>query len=119
MYLTTSTMEIEAIRLDRGPEGAQGNRVPDFGAIIARRGVAPKGDNLLAYQIASTAAPCLPLGAGQAPDASAPLTVFHPRLGKVAEFKLDASTFEHPGAQVRLCRSLDGPFASRLLLHHR
>jgi hypothetical protein len=94
MHLTTATMEIEAIRLDRGPDGAQGNRVPDFGATIAWRGVAPKGDNLIAYQIASTAAPCLPLETGHAPDASAPLTVFHPRLGKVAEFKLDAATFE-------------------------
>jgi hypothetical protein len=94
MHLTKSTMEIEAIRLDRGPEGLQSAHVPDFGAVIARRGVAPKGDDLLAYQIASTAAPCLPLETGHAPGASAPLTIFHPRLGRVAEFKLDASTFE-------------------------
>ncbi len=94
MHLTPKTMELEAIRLDRGPDGLESNRVPTFGATIARRGMTPKGDSLIAYQIASTAAPCLPLQTGQTPDASAPLTVFHPRLGGVAEFKLDSSNFE-------------------------
>src|SRR5262249_4976283 len=61
--LAPAAMEVIAIRLDRGSE-ENSDRTPSFGATIARRAVAPKGDMTLAFQMASTAQPALPLSKG-------------------------------------------------------
>ena len=53
-----------AIRLDRGSIGVEGEHAPRFGATVARRGIAPKGDMTAAFQIASTVQPVLPLEKG-------------------------------------------------------
>jgi hypothetical protein len=93
-HLTPAAMEVEAVRLDRGSMGASSERAPVFGATVARRSIAPKGDMTAAFQIASTVQPALPLGKGEPSPLSAPLTIWHPRLGRMSYFKLDTSSFE-------------------------
>jgi hypothetical protein len=93
-HLTPATMEVEAIRLDRGSMGVEGERGPRFGAAVARRGIAPKGDLTAAFQIASTVQPVLPLEKGVPGAVDAPLTLWHPRLGRMSCFKLDSASFD-------------------------
>jgi hypothetical protein len=93
-HLTPTTMEVEAIRLDRGSMGVEGGRAPKFGATVARRGIAPKGDMTAAFQIASTVQPVLPLSKGEPGPTEAPLTIWHPRLGRMSCFKLDTVSFD-------------------------
>jgi hypothetical protein len=92
LHLTQNTMELEAIHLDRGPDAESGTRAPTFGATIARRGVAPKGDMTLAFQMASTVQPALPVEHGA--SGSSPLAIFHPRLGRMTVFNLETVTFD-------------------------
>lgn len=89
LRLSNTGIELEAIRLDRaGPEGPG-----RLGGTIARRTMQPKPDRLLAYQISGSCQPALPLRRA-ALIADQPLAIFHPRLGRMAAFRLDTSNFE-------------------------
>jgi hypothetical protein len=92
LHLTQNTMELEAIRLDRGPDAASGDRAPTFGATVARRGVNPRGDMTLAFQMACTVQPPLPLEKGASETEA--LAVVHPRMGRMAVFNLDTASFD-------------------------
>jgi hypothetical protein len=91
--LAPAAMEVIAIRLDRGADAVSGDRTPSFGATIARRAVAPKGDMTLAFQMASTVQPALPLGKG-ATGGHGELALWHPRTNRMSVFSLDTASFE-------------------------
>lgn len=91
--LAPVAMELIAVRLDRGSDAESSDRVPTFGATIARRGVAPKGDLTLAFQMASTVQPALPLDKG-ASGGHGELAIYHPRTNRMTVFSLDTVSFE-------------------------
>jgi hypothetical protein len=91
--LAPNAMEILAIRLDRGSDAVSSERAPAFGATIARRAVAPRGDLTQAFQMASTAQPALPQDKGGSSGSGA-LAIWFPRTNRMTVFSLDTASFE-------------------------
>jgi hypothetical protein len=77
-------ISLEAFRVSRSQD-----QPPRLGTPLAGRGMLPSGDALTAFQIASTAHPALPHRASTSPA----LALFHPRLGRMAEFSLETAAF--------------------------
>ncbi len=89
-HLSEEGLELEAIRLDRygGDSGPA-----KLAATIARKPIQPKADRLQVYQMATTAQPALPARSGVL-GGDEPLALFHPRMSRMAMFRLETSSFE-------------------------
>lgn len=92
LRLSDEGIGLEAIRLDR--QGVEGP--VRLGATIFERRIQPQADRLIAHQMAATVQPPLParVGAVGGLGGDATLTMFHPRVGRMAAFRLDISTYE-------------------------
>lgn len=90
MALTSTGIELQAIRLAIG-----GNGAPKLGPVLARRMISSgAGEALLAYQIAAPVQGPFPTAAGEAsnPRDDEPLAIYSPQMGRMAIFDLRFGT---------------------------
>lgn len=85
-----SGIELEAIRLDRGGALDGPARLT---STVSTKVLQPKADRLQAYQITAGVTPPIASRGGFSGGESA-LALFHPRMGRVAAFRLETGQFE-------------------------